>query len=64
METLLDYILEVIKKCKASDKDSRPDKEQKICLYTKDGKRLLGRHPNKKSAFRQEKVVQMKKHQG
>ena len=53
----------VIRKCKPKDKTKkRPAKDQKMCLFTKDGKRLLGRHPNKEKALRQERLIEMKKH--
>lgn len=53
----------VIKKCPEKDIDpDRPRSEQKICLYTHDGSRLLGRHPDRESAMRQERLIQMKKH--
>ena len=48
----------VIKECRESDIDpDRPKSEQKICLYTHDGKKLLGRHPNKESAEKQEAAI-------
>jgi hypothetical protein len=47
-----------IKPCRAEDKDpKRPASEQKVCLYTKDGKRLLGRHPDKEAARKQEIAI-------
>jgi hypothetical protein len=50
----------VIKPCQAKDKDpNRAASEQKICLYTKDGKRLLGRHPSKEAARKQEIAIKM-----
>lgn len=52
----------VIKECLEKDKDDRPAAEQRICLYTHDGKKLLGRHPNKESAEKQEKAIQVSKH--
>jgi hypothetical protein len=52
----------VIRRCKPSDKDDRPADEQKYCLYTHDGKRLLGRHPSKEKALSQERVIQKHKH--
>lgn len=52
----------VIRPCKKKDKDSRPGKEQKVCLYTSDGSKLLGRHPSKEKALRQERAIQKHKH--
>ena len=52
----------IIQPCKERDKDSRPAKDQKVCLYTSDGKRLLGRHPSKEKALKQERTVQKHKH--
>ena len=54
METLLrELIQEVIRKCRAEDKEAGKD----WCLYTHDGKRLLGRPPSKEKAINQEKAV-------
>jgi hypothetical protein len=48
----------VVRQCNEKDIDpDRPKSEQKICLYTKDGKRLLGRHPDKQSAYKQEAAI-------
>jgi hypothetical protein len=53
----------VIHECKPSDKtDDRPASEQKWCLYTSDGSRLLGRHPSKDKAENQERAIQVNKH--
>ena len=53
----------VIKKCRKSDHDpKRPEDEQVWCLYTHDGKRLLGRHPTKEKAQKQEDAIQIAKH--
>jgi hypothetical protein len=43
----------VIKKCRKEDKE--PGKPW--CLYTHDGKRLLGRHPTKEDAYKQESAI-------
>lgn len=51
-----------IRECAPGDKDDRPDSEQRWCLYTADGKKLLGRHPSKESAEKQERAVQVHKH--
>jgi hypothetical protein len=53
----------VIRACRPKDRTKkRPAKDQKVCLFTSNGKRLLGRHPNKKRAMKQEKLIEMKKH--
>jgi hypothetical protein len=54
----------VIRRCRKSDVDpARPKNSQKLCLYTrKSPRRLLGRHPNRASALRQERVIEMRKH--
>lgn len=53
----------MIKKCLKKDIDlNRPMSEQKWCLYSKDGSKLLGRHPSKESALKQERAVQIHKH--
>lgn len=52
----------VIHECKPADKDDRPADEQKWCLYTSDGSRLLGRHPSKEKAENQERAIQVNKH--
>ena len=52
-----------IRKCRKQDIDpDRPRSEQKICLYSKDGSKLLGRHPTKESAEKQERAIQTRKH--
>lgn len=53
----------VIKKCREQDIDpDRPRSEQKYCLYSRDGSKLLGRHPTQDSAKNQEKAIQTRKH--
>lgn len=53
----------VIRKCAPKDKTKkRPAKDQKYCLFTRKGKRLLGRHADREGALRQERLVEMKKH--
>jgi hypothetical protein len=54
----------VIKRCPKKDKDSRPDSEQQYCLYTRDESRLLGRHPSKEKALKQEEAIEIHKHRG
>lgn len=60
------YELGIIKACKKADIDpKRPRSAQKVCLYSrkKPGK-LLGRHPNRASALKQERVIEMRKRGG
>lgn len=53
----------VIKKCRKRDYDpKRPRSKQRWCLYDHKGKKLLGRHPSKKRALRQERAIQVRKH--
>lgn len=53
----------MIKSCRKSDIDpDRPKSEQKWCLYSKTTGKLLGRHPTKEHAMKQERLIQMKKH--
>lgn len=53
----------VIRKCKSSDiTDDKPAGEQQWCLYSrKNPDKLLGRHPSKESAERQERAIQANK---
>ncbi|MFA5135455.1 MAG: DUF5661 family protein [Patescibacteria group bacterium] len=51
----------VVKDCKEKDLDDRPKAEQKVCLYSEEGK-LLGRHPTEESAEKQRRKVEMEKH--
>lgn len=46
----------MIKKCKKGD----GKKGKKVCLYTKDGKRLLGAHKTKQDAYKQEAAIHAK----
>jgi hypothetical protein len=51
-----------IRKCKPSDRDpDRPASEQVWCLFSKDDEKLLGRHPTKEKAEKQERAVQIQK---
>lgn len=45
----------MVKKCKKGD--AEPGKP--VCLYTKDGSRLLGRHKDKQSAYKQEAAIKV-----
>lgn len=52
----------MIKRCPKKNKTkARPAKDQKYCLFTKSGKRLLGRHPSRTRALKQERLIEMKK---
>jgi len=48
----------VIRKCKKGDAESG----KPWCLYSKDGSKLLGRHPSEKAAREQEAAIQISKH--
>jgi hypothetical protein len=52
----------VIRECRSQDRDDRPAAQQRWCLYTSDGKKLLGRHPSKAKAMKQERAIQVRKH--
>ncbi len=52
----------IIKRCPKKNQDDRPKDQQQWCLYTKDKDRLLGRHPTKEDAGKQEKLIQIRKH--
>lgn len=54
----------ILRPCAERDIDpKRPRSQQRVCLYTKkQPRRLLGRHPNRASALRQEAVIEMRKH--
>jgi hypothetical protein len=56
----------VIRPCRKRDVDpKRPESSQKVCLYTKSKpRRLLGRHPNRPSALRQERAIEIRKRGG
>jgi hypothetical protein len=58
--------LGVIRPCRKRDYDpKRPKKAQKVCLYTaRTPRRLLGRHPDKPSAIRQEYAIKMRQRGG
>ena len=60
-ETLGD--LGIIKRCRVEDRDpGRPKKDQAWCLWDSKGRRILGRHPSRERALRQERLIQMRKH--
>jgi hypothetical protein len=40
----------------------RPRRRQKFCLWDSKGRRILGRHPSRNKALRQERLIQWKKH--
>ena len=55
--------LGVIKKCRTRDlKSDRPRSDQRWCLWTQNVSRILGRHPTRERAQKQERLVQMRKH--
>jgi hypothetical protein len=54
--------LAVIEKCKVKDRDDRPLSEQVWCLYDRNGEKLLGRHPSREKAEKQEVAIQINKH--
>ena len=55
--------LGIIKQCRVQDRKSgKRARSQKWCLWTKSGKRILGRHSSRNKALRQERLIQMKKH--
>jgi hypothetical protein len=57
------FRLGIIAKCKPRHRNpKRSKRSQKWCLFTKDGKRVLGRHPSRAKALSQERVIQMRKH--
>lgn len=58
------FQLGVIAPCRRRDLDpKRPG--LRVCLYTKSKpRRLLGRHPSRKSALRQERAIQVRKRGG
>lgn len=60
------YQLGIIKPCKKGDLDpKRPKSAQKVCLYSrKRPGKLLGRHPNRAAALRQERAIEISKHRG
>lgn len=55
--------LGVIKRCRKSDLTSKkPKSKQQWCLWTKSESRIIGRHPSKSRAIKQERLIEMKKH--
>lgn len=60
------FQLGILRVCRKSDLDpSRPKSQQKVCLYSKKKPgRLLGRHPNRAAALRQERAIQIRMHGG
>ncbi len=53
LEGLREFVREVIRRCRKGDAQDG----KSVCLYTHDGKRLLGRHRSRASAERQERAV-------
>lgn len=64
MKTTVRVQMGVILPCRRRDLDpSRPRSKQRVCLYTKNTpRRLLGRHPNRAAARRQEAAIEIRKH--
>jgi len=58
---MVDLRTAVIRKCRKQDQDDRPVEKQRWCLYSSDGKKLLGRHPSKEKAVKQERAIQVRK---
>lgn len=55
--------LGIIKPCRKQDLTSKkPKSKQKWCLWTKSESRIIGRHPSKSRAVKQERLIEMKKH--
>lgn len=55
--------LGVIVPCRKKDVVSaKPKSKQRWCLWTKSKSRILGRHPSRSKAVKQERLIQMKKH--
>lgn len=54
--------LGIIKRCRLRDMTPRrPRKQQIWCLWDSKGRRILGRHPTRERALRQERLIQMRK---
>lgn len=55
--------LGIIKRCRKSDlTPKKPKSKQRWCLWTKSESRIIGRHPSKSRAIKQERLIEMKKH--
>lgn len=55
--------LGMIKRCRKMDmKPGRRSSAQRWCLWDSKGKRVLGRHPSRSKADRQERLIQARKH--
>ena len=55
--------LGIIVPCRKKDlTPAKPKSKQRWCLWTKSKSRILGRHPNKEKALKQERLIEMKKH--
>jgi hypothetical protein len=53
----------IIKECRPQDKKpDRPRREQKWCLWDSKGMRIIGRHPSRSRALRQERLIHARRH--
>lgn len=56
--------LGLIGRCRKRDYDpKRPRSAQRVCLVDRKTRRLLGRHPDRAAAIRQERAIQIRMHQ-
>lgn len=55
--------LGIIRPCRKGDVDPKRPKDR-VCLYDSKGKRVLGRHRNRKGALRQERAIHVRKRGG
>jgi hypothetical protein len=54
--------LGIIKPCRPEDmKPGRARRDQKWCLWDSKGKKIIGRHPSRSRALRQERLIQVRK---
>jgi len=54
--------LGIIRRCLKKDLTSKkPRRRQRWCLWDSKGRRILGRHPSRSKALRQERLIQLRK---
>lgn len=54
--------LGIVRKCAPGDRAvDRPAADQVWCLFDRKGRRVLGRHPRRSGAARQERLIQLRK---